>query len=115
MLKYVVNDLQGGSFMSWTWETPLNRKELLEVFKQFADSDNMETPRKYFNLGFCADMWEVDIKPFKHSGKYCARCNCELSSYKANRTKGYKYVCVNCDEDIFEFEAKEKTNELHSS
>lgn len=111
MLKYIVNDLQGGNFMSWTWEQPLTRKELLEVFKQFADSDGMETTRKYFNLGFCADMWEVDIKPFKHSGKYCAICDCELSSYRVN--KGYKYVCVNCDEDKFDFEAKEKKNETN--
>ena len=30
-------------------------------------------------------------------------------SYRVN--KGYKYVCVNCDEDKFDFEAKEKQND----
>ena len=70
MRRYVVNDLQGGSFMEWTHETPLTRSELIRVFKQFADSDGMQMPNRLFTLRHCALIWEVEILPerFKDKG-----------------------------------------------
>jgi hypothetical protein len=61
-MRYIVNDNEGGNFMEWTHENPLTRKELIEVFKEFADADLMETPRRYFSLKFCADLWNVEIR-----------------------------------------------------
>ena len=64
-MKYIVNDNEGYNFMEWTHEQPLTRKELIEVFKEFANHEGMETPKKFFSLRYCSDIWNVEIKPYK--------------------------------------------------
>jgi hypothetical protein len=68
-MRYIVNDNEGYNFMEWTHDQPLTRKELLEVFKEFADNDGIDTPKKHFSLKFCADLWNVDIIPYKEGLK----------------------------------------------
>jgi hypothetical protein len=36
-------DGSGGEFCHWTWKEPQTRKQLLELFRDFAKGDGMET------------------------------------------------------------------------
>lgn len=66
MKKYQIIDRQfsdGQGWWTWTKDEPLTKKELLELFRQYADDDGIELPKnkKDFDFDFIQDLWECEI------------------------------------------------------
>lgn len=70
MKKYYIVDNQfadGQGWWTWTKEEPLTEKEIKELFKSYAEDDEIELPKreKDFNFDFIQDLWECEIVEIK--------------------------------------------------
>lgn len=65
--RYCIKDLQfsdGQGWWTWTKDKPQTKKQILEMFRQYADDDGIELPKnkKDFDFDFIQDLWECEIK-----------------------------------------------------
>ena len=66
--RYYINDLQYDShWWEWTKREPITKKELLDMFRHYAEEEGIELPKnkKDFNFYFIQKVWECEIKEVK--------------------------------------------------
>ena len=64
-MRYTIDDLQGGNFCEWSYDTPPTRKQIIEHFNYFRLGECMEMPKRYLTLKFIENVWQVKINKFK--------------------------------------------------
>lgn len=67
MKKYIVHDLQGGSFMGYSHEEPLTAQQIRAIrWQDYIDNMVDDEPErmkyKHFTMAFIADVWELDFE-----------------------------------------------------
>lgn len=70
MKRYRIIDNQfpdGQGWWLWTKDEPLTKKELLDLFRSYAEDDEIDLPKnkKDFNFDFIQDLWECTIVEMK--------------------------------------------------
>lgn len=81
MKYYIIKDLQGGNFCEWTWEEPINRKELDAIFRDFAQNDGMEI-QENLTIPLIAEIWGVEIHRVNVPIIKCGQCGCPTYKHK---------------------------------
>ena len=66
MKKYYIKDSQFTDVQGWwTWtkDQPQTKKQIIKMFRQYADDDEIELPKnkKDFDFGFIQDIWNCEI------------------------------------------------------
>jgi hypothetical protein len=65
IMKYVINDLQGGNFCEWSYEEPATRLEIIEHFNTFRIDEGMDLPKKKLSLRLISFIWGVEFERVK--------------------------------------------------
>jgi hypothetical protein len=69
--KYTITCNQGTDWWTWTHETPISKAKIKNLFKQYADSDELELPaNKDFTLDYIMDLWDCTIEPITKGVRY---------------------------------------------
>ena len=63
MRTYTIDDLQGGSFCSWSYDNPPTRAQILEHFNCLRETEGLDFPKRALCLRFISNFWEVSIIP----------------------------------------------------
>lgn len=66
MKKYMIIDNQfadGEGWWTWTKKDPQTKKQILDLFRQYAEDDEIELPenKKDFNFDFIQSLWDCTI------------------------------------------------------
>jgi len=71
MKRYKIIDLQfeyGGGWWSWTEKTPQTKKQILTMFRGYAEDEGITLPKgKDYNFDFIQDLWECEIVEVKNN------------------------------------------------
>ena len=66
MKRYIVNDLQGSSFMNYTHDEPLTAQQIRSIrWQDYSDNitDDEDKMRwQDFTMAFIADIWELEFE-----------------------------------------------------
>jgi hypothetical protein len=65
MIKYTIDDLQGGNFCDWSYEEPATRAQIIDHFNTFRIDEGMEIPKKALSLRLIANIWDLQINKVK--------------------------------------------------
>lgn len=65
--KYTITDLQGTGWWEYTFDKPLSRAKIRNMFKGYPEYDelvrNEHITNREFTLDFIQDIWQCEIKP----------------------------------------------------
>ena len=84
--RYIIQDLQGGTFGNWSWQEPATRQEIIEHFRELINYDNLPISRN-LSLTAISEIWEINIHRVDTPIKPCPKCECPT----------YKNKCPICD------------------